>query len=112
MLLAAVLPRIIRIGRLTVIDAAGNTHLFEGAPGPAATVRLHDPKLHWKLLLNPRLLLPEAYMDGRLTIEAFGRGVPALAAATRVWRDFFPDEEEVYRSGFAHMSRGWADAGG
>jgi len=69
MLLAAVLPRVIRIGRLTVIDAAGRTHVFKGLPGPSATVRLHDPKLHWKLLLNPRLLVPEAYMDGTLTIE-------------------------------------------
>jgi D-psicose/D-tagatose/L-ribulose 3-epimerase len=55
--------------------------------------------------------LRDAGYDGRLTIEAFGRGVPALAAATRVWRDFFPDEKEVYRSGFTHMARGWADAG-
>ena len=29
--------------------------------------------------------------DGYLTIEAFGRALPALAAATRVWRDLFPD---------------------
>src|SRR5918911_2154578 len=69
MLLASVLPRVIRIGRLNLIDAAGKTHTFSGAPGPAATVRLHDPTLQWKLLLNPRLRVPEAYMDGRLTIE-------------------------------------------
>ena len=69
MLLASVLPRVIRTGRLKVIDATGKTHLFEGAAGPTATVRLHDPALHWKLLLNARLLVPEAYMDGRLTIE-------------------------------------------
>src|SRR5215469_6164211 len=69
MLLDADLPRVIRIGRLTVIDAAGRTHVFKDLPGPSATVRLHDPKLHWKLLLNPRLLVPEAYMDGTLTIE-------------------------------------------
>lgn len=29
--------------------------------------------------------------DGYMTIEAFGRALPALAAATRVWRDLFPD---------------------
>ncbi len=29
--------------------------------------------------------------DGYYTIEAFGRALPALAAATRVWRDLFPD---------------------
>src|SRR6185503_12024067 len=34
-----------------------------------ACVRLRDPALHWKLLLRPRLFVPEAYMDGALTIE-------------------------------------------
>ena len=29
--------------------------------------------------------------DGYATIEAFGRALPALAAATKVWRDLFPD---------------------
>jgi len=38
--------------------------------------------------------------DGWLTIEAFGRALPDLAAATRVWRDFFPSKEEVYEEGF------------
>ena len=69
MLLASVLTRFIRIGRLSVIDAAGRRHVFEGSPGPSATVRLHDPALHWKVLLRPRLFVPEAYMDGTLTIE-------------------------------------------
>jgi cyclopropane-fatty-acyl-phospholipid synthase len=32
-------------------------------------VRLRDPALHWKLLLRPRLVVGEAYMDGALTIE-------------------------------------------
>src|SRR5260370_9306080 len=69
MLLASVLARFIRIGRLSVIDAAGTTHLFEGSPGPSATIRLRDPALHWKLLLRPRLFVGEAYMDGTLTVE-------------------------------------------
>jgi D-psicose/D-tagatose/L-ribulose 3-epimerase len=46
-----------------------------------------------------------------LTIEAFGRAVPALAAATRVWRDFFSNEEEVYEFGLKGMRQGWAEAG-
>ena len=37
---------------------------------------------------------------GWLSIEAFGRALPDLAAATRVWRDFFNSEEEVYKEGF------------
>ncbi len=69
MLFASLLSRFIRIGRLSVIDAAGKVHVFEGSPGSAATVRLHDRALHWKLLLKPRLFVPEAYMDGTLTIE-------------------------------------------
>lgn len=48
--------------------------------------------------------------DGWLTIEAFGRALPALAAATRVWRDFFPSPEEVSREGIEHIRKGWAAA--
>jgi cyclopropane-fatty-acyl-phospholipid synthase len=69
MLLARLLPRVIRIGRLEVIDATGRRHVVAGAPGPMAAVRLHDRALHRKLLLNPRLYVGEAYMDGGLTIE-------------------------------------------
>src|ERR1700687_4620168 len=67
--LASVFRQFIRIGRLSVIDAAGRTHVFEGSPGPAATVRLHDRALHWKCLLSPRFYVPDAYMNGSLTIE-------------------------------------------
>ncbi|HTV89519.1 MAG TPA: cyclopropane-fatty-acyl-phospholipid synthase family protein [Stellaceae bacterium] len=69
MLLASVLARVIRTGRLGVIDATGRRYVFEGAPGPSAAVRLRDPALHWKLLARPRLFVGEAYMDGTLTIE-------------------------------------------
>ncbi len=49
--------------------------------------------------------------DGWLTIESFGRGLPALAAATKVWRDFAESPEAVYRDGFAHIRTGWKAAG-
>jgi D-psicose/D-tagatose/L-ribulose 3-epimerase len=55
--------------------------------------------------------LRAAKYDGWLTIEAFGRAMPAVAAATRVWRDFFPDRESVYRLGLRQMKQGWAKAG-
>jgi D-psicose/D-tagatose/L-ribulose 3-epimerase len=42
----------------------------------------------------------KAKYDGWMTIEAFGRGLPALAAATRVWRDFSEGPEAVYREGY------------
>jgi D-psicose/D-tagatose/L-ribulose 3-epimerase len=37
--------------------------------------------------------------DKWLTIEAFGGSLPDLAAATRVWRDFFKSPEDVYNDG-------------
>ncbi len=52
--------------------------------------------------------LKVAKYDGWMTIEAFGRAMPALAAATRVWRDFFPSREQVYREGLKNMKQGWA----
>jgi cyclopropane-fatty-acyl-phospholipid synthase len=69
MLLTRLFKRIITIGRLRVIDAHGRSHVFAGSPGINVAIRLHDPVLHRKLLVRPRLLLPEAYVDGTLTIE-------------------------------------------
>lgn len=48
--------------------------------------------------------------DDWLTIEAFGRGLPDLAAATKVWRDFAESPEAVYRDGYAHIRQGWDNA--
>jgi D-psicose/D-tagatose/L-ribulose 3-epimerase len=48
--------------------------------------------------------------DGWLTIEAFGRGLPELAAATRVWRDFAESPEAVYREGYRTIRDGLARA--
>ncbi len=42
-----------------------------------------------------------------LTIEAFGRGLPELAAATRVWRDFAESPEACYRDGYRCIRNGW-----
>jgi D-psicose/D-tagatose/L-ribulose 3-epimerase len=49
--------------------------------------------------------------DGWLVIEAFGRALPELAAATRVWRDFFPSREQVYLEGIQFIQEQWAKAG-
>jgi D-psicose/D-tagatose/L-ribulose 3-epimerase len=45
--------------------------------------------------------------DDWLTIEAFGRGVPELAAATRIWRELFPSEEELYTEGHRFIRECW-----
>jgi len=69
MLLSRLFERIITVGRLRVLDAGGRFHTFDGSPGASVTIRLHDPALHWKLFVRPRLYLGEAYMDGALTVE-------------------------------------------
>lgn len=46
--------------------------------------------------------------DGWLTVEAFGRALPELAAATRVWRDFAPSAGHIYRQGYRTIRNGWA----
>lgn len=45
--------------------------------------------------------------DDWLTIEAFGRSLKDLAAATKVWRDFSEGPEAVYRDGYRHIREGW-----
>ncbi len=69
LLLSALLKRIIKVGRLTVVDHTGRTHVFAGGPGPAATIRLHDARAARQIALNPRLHFGETYMDGRMTLE-------------------------------------------
>lgn len=69
MLLARFLRPVIRLGRLTVIDATGLAHSFGPGGPPTVTIRLHDPALHWKLFFRPELYAGEAYTDGNLTIE-------------------------------------------
>lgn len=55
--------------------------------------------------------LRNAKYDRWLTIEAFGRALPELAAATRVWRDFFPSRDEVYQEGGRFIRAMWEQAG-
>ncbi|MEZ5909644.1 MAG: cyclopropane-fatty-acyl-phospholipid synthase family protein [Hyphomicrobiaceae bacterium] len=66
--LSHMLKSFVRKGRLTVIDAAGDKHVFAGEPdGPDVTMKLTDPKLYRTLFLNPELSAGEAYMDGRMS---------------------------------------------
>ena len=48
--------------------------------------------------------------DNWLVIEAFGRALPDLAAATRVWRDFFPSRDGVYIEGLKFIKEQWQSA--
>ncbi len=51
--------------------------------------------------------LAEVGYDGWMVIEAFGRALPDLAAATRVWRDFAENPEAVYREGYRFLRKTW-----
>jgi D-psicose/D-tagatose/L-ribulose 3-epimerase len=57
-------------------------------------------QVHWDDFFQE---LAQSGYDGYLTIEAFGRALPALAAATRVWRDLFPDPMGLCREGLAFI---------
>ena len=93
------LKKLISCGKLTVIDANGVSHVFEGVPvaglGPV-TIKLHDKSLHWKLALRPTLVVGEAYMAGTLTVEE-GTLYDFLALASenihRADRRFSPGEK-------------------
>ncbi len=52
--------------------------------------------------------LREIGYDGWFMIEAFGLALPALAAATKIWRRMFQSEEQLARDGMAFMKSEWA----
>jgi len=68
-ILPRLLRRVIHTGSLTLIGPDGTSETFGGAaPGPSVTIRITDPALDAKLLLNPELRFAEAYMDGGLEV--------------------------------------------
>lgn len=87
-----------RSGRLSHVHISENDR---GAPGRG----------HAKLRETIERLKTLGY-DRWLTIEAFGSAVPELAAATRVWRAFFADPQEVYGEGFRLIRDAWDAAPG
>jgi D-psicose/D-tagatose/L-ribulose 3-epimerase len=77
----------------------GHVHITEndrGVPG-----RGHVP---WAQTFKA---IKQSGYDGWLTIEAFGRSLPALAAATKIWRDLSESPEAVYRDGYTFIRRSW-----
>jgi D-psicose/D-tagatose/L-ribulose 3-epimerase len=82
-----------------VADSFIHVHISENDRGTPGTGHVH-----WDETFKA---LRQVNYDGWLTIEAFGRALPALAAATRVWRDLFPSAEEVYTQGLRFMKEKW-----
>ncbi|HJT76268.1 MAG TPA: sugar phosphate isomerase/epimerase [Gemmataceae bacterium] len=85
-----------------VADSFIHVHISENDRGTPGTGHVH-----WDETFQA---LRRVNYDGWLVIEAFGRALPALAAATRVWRDLFPSAEEVYTQGLRFMKEKWASA--
>lgn len=81
-----------------------HVHISENDRGTPGT-----GMVHWDETFKT---LRDVKYDGWLVIEAFGRALPALAAATKVWRDLFPSPEEVYTQGLRFMKQKWAQYGG
>jgi D-psicose/D-tagatose/L-ribulose 3-epimerase len=50
--------------------------------------------------------LKEIQFDGWLVCEAFGTALPALQAATKIWRRMFDSEELLARDALAHIKAG------
>jgi cyclopropane-fatty-acyl-phospholipid synthase len=65
-LLDILLHRIVRIGSLTFIDAAGTPHRYGDGRGRPVVVQIADKRLERHLVLDPQLALGEGYMEGRL----------------------------------------------
>ena len=86
-------------------NAAALGHFHVSASDRGTPGRDHVP---WKETFRA---LRDGGYDGWLTIEAFGRAMPDLAATTCVWRDLSGSPEEVYAEGFQTISDGWASAG-
>ena len=77
-----------------------HVHLSEndrGTPGHG-----HIP---WDLTFDT---LKQTGYEGWFVIEAFGLALPALAAATKIWRRMFESEDQLARDGLAFIKSEWA----
>lgn len=60
----------IKVGSLNVTFPDGSHYSVQGAPGPSATLEIHNWRFVWKLLLKGDLAVAESYMDGDWSTEA------------------------------------------
>jgi D-psicose/D-tagatose/L-ribulose 3-epimerase len=86
----------------SIADSFIHVHISENDRGTPGT-----GMVHWDETF--KALRKTGYNDW-LVIEAFGRALPDLAAATKVWRDLFPSAEELYTQGLRFMKEKWAAA--
>lgn len=89
-------------GVAAVKDVFAHVHISENDRGVPGT-----GQVRWDEAFQA---VKDTGYDGWLVIEAFGRALPDLAAATRVWRDLFPSPDDVYTQGIQFIRKKWAAA--
>ena len=85
---------------LSCADETIHVHVSENDRGTPGT-----GQVDWSSFFDG---LKQSGYGGYLTIEAFGTALPALAAATKVWRSLFPDAMGLCRDGLAFMKKATA----
>ncbi|MGI9383422.1 MAG: class I SAM-dependent methyltransferase [Methyloligellaceae bacterium] len=68
-LLPLLFDHVVKTGDLRLFGPAGGAYRFGDGTGDPIVIRLTDRRLEFELACNPELVLGEAYMDGRLTVE-------------------------------------------
>jgi D-psicose/D-tagatose/L-ribulose 3-epimerase len=81
-------------------DSIVHVHISENDRGIPGT-----GQVHWDETFRS---LRRINYDRWLVIEAFGRALPELAAATKVWRDLFLSPEGLYTQGLGLVKEKWA----
>ena len=61
--------------------------------------------VHWKESFDT---LRETGYDGWMMVEAFGLALPELAAATKIWRRMYQNEEQLSKDSLHFMKSEWA----
>ncbi|MBT5459425.1 MAG: class I SAM-dependent methyltransferase [Rhodospirillaceae bacterium] len=69
MLFANLLNYTLRDTSVRLIDSEGRSRIVGQGDNPVCAIRINNRHLDYKLIRNPGLFVPEAYMDGDLIIE-------------------------------------------
>jgi cyclopropane-fatty-acyl-phospholipid synthase len=67
-LLAGFLNRLIKKGRLTLVDHKGATSTYGDGDGPEVAIRFTNPDIARKLVFSPSMAFGEGYMDGDIEV--------------------------------------------
>ena len=103
-LLPRLFRKIIKTGRLNIIGPDGTRYQAGPGDGPDVTIRILDPRLDWKIALDPELHAAEAYMDGTLQVED-GAIHDLMALIFRNKRQFDMQPGQIFWNGVARGLR-------